>query len=58
VNNGDGIPSKVNPDMMLNEKGLRSEWSNHPELYEGDCYKYANITPQEVEAGYRESIGK
>lgn len=36
VNNSDGIPSKVNPDMMLNEKGLRSEWSNHPELYEGD----------------------
>lgn len=25
VNNGDGIPSKVNPDMMLNKKGLGAE---------------------------------
>lgn len=30
---------------MLDEGQLKQEWNDHPELYEGDCYKVYDITP-------------
>jgi len=31
---------------MLDDGQLKQEWKDHPELYEGDCFKTYDLTPQ------------
>lgn len=38
------------------EDELRNEWKGNPEAHSSNCYFIADITPQEVEKVYRESL--
>lgn len=40
------ISSKAEPGEMITADQLKKEWKEHPELYEGDCHKTWNLTPQ------------
>lgn len=39
-------PSKAEPGKMITADELKKEWKEHPELYEGDCHKTWDLTPQ------------
>jgi hypothetical protein len=38
------------------EDELRKEWKENPDRHSSNCYFIADITPQEVERVYRESL--
>ena len=44
--------------VQYTEDELRQEWKDNPESHSSNCYFIADITPQEVEKVYRESIGQ
>jgi len=42
--------------VQYTEEELKNKWKNNPEEHISNCYFIADITPQEVEKVYRDSL--
>lgn len=66
-----GVPGRTNYDtedldsegkivtisgVEYTEEELRNEWKENPDRHRSNCYFIADITPQEVERVYQESL--
>jgi hypothetical protein len=52
---GDGKIITIN-GVQYTEEELKNEWKNNPDGHSSNCYFIADITPQEVEKVYRDSL--
>jgi hypothetical protein len=44
------IPSRLDPNILLNETELKAEWESNPSEYSGDCFYTAKLTPMEIKS--------
>ena len=44
------IPSRLDPNLLLNESELKAEWESNPSEYSGDCFYMAKLTPMEIKS--------
>jgi hypothetical protein len=42
--------------QWLSEDELRKQWKDYPDSHSSNCYFIADITPQEVEKVYQDSL--
>jgi hypothetical protein len=40
------VESRFEPGKMISEDELKKEWKDQPEMYEDDCHKTYDLTPQ------------